>query len=120
MYLSEFAEDTVNTFFFTGNKSFLYERNGATQTQTDRLFFDGGVSVTNPDVQTKTVKFLNLINETTQEKLCIVRSLGLANNGSGKIENPDNYKIKLISYGTAKDYEIELNYATGDGFRKVC
>ena len=113
--LNEFAEDTVETFFFTGNKSFLYERSGATQTQTDRLFFDGGVSVTNPDTQIKTVKLLNLINETTQEKLCVARSLELAQNDSVKIENPDSNKVKLISYGTAKEYDIELNYVTENG-----
>jgi hypothetical protein len=113
--LSEFAEDTVSTFFFTGNKSFMYERNGATQTQTDRLFFDGGVSAVNPDGQIKTIKLLNLINETTQEKLTVVRSLKLIQNDSVKIENPDSNKVKLISYGSAKDYDIELNYVTESG-----
>jgi hypothetical protein len=113
--LNEFIEDTVATFFFTGNKSFLYERSGATQTQTDRLFFDGGVSVANPDAQTKTVKILNLINETTQEKLFVARSLELAQNDSVKIENPDSNKVKIISYGTAKNYDLELNYVTENG-----
>lgn len=51
--LNEFTEDTVETFFFTGNKSFVYERYGAEATQTDRLFFDDGVSVTNPDSEIK-------------------------------------------------------------------
>jgi hypothetical protein len=113
--LSEFTEDTVETFFFTGNKSFMYERNGADQTQTDRLFFDGGVSAVNPDAQTKTIKLLNLINETTQEKLSVLRSLELSQNDSVKIENPDSNKVKLISYGTAKNYDIELNYVTENG-----
>jgi hypothetical protein len=113
--LNEFGEDTLKTFFFTGNKSFSYERYGAVQTQTDRLFFDGGVSVVNPDAQNKTIKLLNIINETTQEKLFVVRSLELAQNDSVKIENPDSNKLKLISYGTAKDYDVELNFATGNG-----
>ncbi len=113
--LNEFEEDIVETFFFTGNKSFVYERSGAEQTQTDRLFFDGGVSVSNPDAQTKTVKLLNLLNETTQEKLSVIRSIELAHNDSVKIENPDSNKVKLISYGSAKDYDIELNYVTENG-----
>jgi hypothetical protein len=113
--LNEFAEDTVSTFFFTDNKTYMYERNGATQTQTDRLFFDGGVSVVNPDEQTKTIKLLNLINETTQEKLTVMRSIELTQNDSVKIENPDSNKVKLISYGTAKNYDIELNYVTENG-----
>jgi len=110
--LNQFEEDTVSTFFFTGNKSFVYERSGAAQTQTDRLFFDGGVSATNPDAQTKTIKLLNLLNENTQEKLAVVRSIELAQNDSVKIVNPDSNKVKIISYGTAKTYDLELNYAT--------
>ena len=114
--LNEFAEDNIETFFFTGNKSFIYERSGSDQTQTDRLFFDGGVSAANPDAQTKTIKFLNLINETTQEKLAVVRSIELVQNDSVKIENPDSNKVKIISYGTAKNYDIELNYVTENEF----
>jgi uncharacterized membrane protein len=116
--LNEFEEDTIETFFFIGNKSFSYERSGAIQTQTDRLFFDGGVSSVNPDAQTKTVKLLNLINETTQEKLTVVRSIELAQNDSVKIENPDSNKVKLISYGSDKDYDIELNYVTETGLER--
>ncbi len=110
--LNEFSEDTVDVFFFTGNKSFSYERYGATTSQTDRLFFDGGISAVNPDAETKTINLLNIINETTQEKLFVVRSVELAQNDSVKIENPDSNKVKLISYGTAKDYDVELNYVT--------
>ena len=113
--LNQFEEDTVNTFFFTGNKSFMYERSGAILSQTDRIFFDGGVSVANPDAQSKRVKLLNLINETTQEKLFVVRTLDLTQNDSVKIENPDSNKVKLISYGAAKNYGVELNYVTENG-----
>lgn len=113
--LNEFTEDTVNAFFFTGNKTFSYSRTGAVQHQTDRLFFDGGVSAVNPDAQSKTVKLLNIINETTQEKLFTVRSLQLVQNDSVKIENPDDEKLKLVSYGSQKNYDIELNYVSQNG-----
>lgn len=113
--LDQFEEDTVETYFFTGNKSFVYERDGAEPNQTDRLFFDEGLSVVNPDAQTKTVQLLNIINETTQEKLTVVRSLELVQNDSVKIENPDSNTVKLISYGSAKNYDVELNYPTENG-----
>lgn len=113
--LNAFESDTVEAFFFTGNKSFVYERSGAVGAQTDRLFFDGGVSVANPDAQTKTFNLLNIINENTLEKLFSLRSLELAQNDSFKIDNPDSNKVKLISYGSAKDYDIELNYVTENG-----
>jgi probable HAF family extracellular repeat protein len=110
--LGNFTKDTTNTFFFTGNKTFAYKRFSATQFQSDRLFFDGGVSVVNPDQQSKTVNLVNIINETTQEKLFAIRSLGLEQNDSVKIENPDYEKLKLISYGSAKNYDIELNFVS--------
>jgi len=110
-----FTSDTVKTFFFTGNKTFSYSRDSAEQNQTDRFFFDGGVSVSNPDQQNKTISLLNIINETTQEKLFAFSSIELAQNDSVKIENPDSNKIKLKSFGTAKDYDIELNYVTESG-----
>lgn len=110
--LSDFEEETVETFFFTDNKSFVYERSAAGKTQTDRLFFDGGVSVTNPDPETKTIKLINLMNENTQEKFTVVRGINLVQNDSVKIVNPDDETIKLISYGSAKEYGLEINFVS--------
>jgi len=108
--LSEFEDSTVGTYFFTGNKSLVYGRSGAEQTQTDRLFFDGGLSAVNPDAQNKQVSLSTLINETVNQKLLSISSLDLVQNDSVKIFNPDSNTVKLISYGSAKNYEIEVNY----------
>ncbi len=117
--MNNFHSDTVNTFFFTGNKTFLYQRNGATQTQTDLLnFIDGGVQVINNESETKTISLLNLINETTQEKLCIFRSLKITAYEAVSIGNPDSNKIKITTFSTAKQYDIELNYLTSSGIGK--
>lgn len=113
--LNEFANENVSTDFFINNKIFSYKRSDAAADQTDRLFFDGGVSVSNPNDQTKTIQLSNLLNENNQEKLSVVKSIELAQNDSVKIENPDSNKIKLISYGSAKDYDIELNFVTENG-----
>ncbi|MCJ7552464.1 MAG: T9SS type A sorting domain-containing protein [Ignavibacteriaceae bacterium] len=116
--MTNITADTIDCYLFTGSKSFLYERYGATQTQTDRLFFDGGVSVTNPDPEQKTVKLLSIISDTTSadEKLFLFRSINLSQNDSVKIINPDDNKLDLISYGSQKNYQIELNYASSTGF----
>ncbi|MBI1931308.1 MAG: T9SS type A sorting domain-containing protein [Ignavibacteriales bacterium] len=39
----------------------------------------------------------------------------LSQNDSVKVENPDSNKIKLISFGTTKNYDIELNYVNENG-----
>jgi hypothetical protein len=110
--LDHFTQDRINAYFFNGNKTFSYERSSVSQAQTDRLFFDGGVSVSNQDQETKIVSLLNIINETTQEKVFALKSVELVQNDSVKIENPDDDKLKLISYGSAKNYDIELNFAS--------
>jgi hypothetical protein len=110
--VSDFISDTVETFFFTGNKSYLYKRTGTITSETDRLFFDGGISAVNPDQVDKSISLVNIINESTEEKLFALRQIALAKNDSVKIENPDDNQLKFISYGTEKNYQIELNYAT--------
>jgi hypothetical protein len=113
--MNNFTSDTVEAFFFTSNKSFSYERSGALQTQTDKLLFSDGVSVSNPDAQTKSVKLLHILNETTDEKVFILRSIDLALNDSVNIKNQYNDKLILVSYGSAKSYDIELNLAAATG-----
>jgi len=67
LILKDFVQDTVSTFFFTGNKSFMYERSGAYNEQFDNLYFDGGLEVSNNNSENKTTTLLNLISEGTQE-----------------------------------------------------
>jgi hypothetical protein len=113
--LDSFKTTESRAFFFTRNTSYSYERSDAQQTQTDQLYFDNGVLVGNPDDQTKSVKLLNIINETTQEKVFIARSIGLETGDFVRIENPNTNTIKLISWGSAKNYNIELNSADATG-----
>jgi hypothetical protein len=70
--------------------------------------------VVNPDQETKPIKLLSIINDTTgvEEKLFVMRSLDLTQNDSVKIEYVNDDNLKLISYGSAKEYEIGLEYAS--------
>jgi hypothetical protein len=97
--MNNFSSDTINTFISTGNKIFEYERNEAKITQTDRLFFDGGMSVSNPNFEMKTVKLFAAINDTTtgSTKLFILRSLDILQNDSLKIINTDENNLNIIS-----------------------
>lgn len=113
--IDNFVSDTVKTFFFTGDRTFFYERFDVEPDQTDRLSFDGGVSVSNPDSQQKTIDLLAIVNETTQEKMAVFSSIALAPNDSIRIDHTDSSRIRLISYGTAKSYDLELNHVTRDG-----
>jgi probable HAF family extracellular repeat protein len=114
--LNNFTDGIANTFFFTGNKSMMYERYGALPGQLDNLHFDGGIFVNNPDPDYKEITLLSLINEGTQEKLFTASGLQLLQDNSVKIENPDSNTIKIISYGVDNSYNIELNYVTENKF----
>ncbi len=112
MEVSDFSNDTLNIYLFTGNKSFQFFRTDAVQNQKDILNVGNGVSVVNKDNDNKSVSLSEIINEVNQEKLYKISSLELTKGDSIKIENPDSNKIKLVSFGSAKNYDIELNFAT--------
>jgi uncharacterized delta-60 repeat protein len=120
--LNNFHSDKINTFFFTGNKSFLYQRDGVTQSNTEQIYFDGGIHVNNYyDDELKAFSLLSLVNETKQEKLCILRSLKTNVNEEVVMDIPDSNTIKITTYSTAQEYNIELNYLTGNGIGKfIC
>jgi hypothetical protein len=112
--LDNFQADTIDAYFFSQNKGFSYERYGAINTETDRLFYDGGISAVNPDNQTKRVKLLSLIDDTTsaEDKMIVIKSLTLEQNDSVKIMPVDDNNFNLISYGSAKEYTVGLEYAS--------
>jgi hypothetical protein len=112
LQMSSFSDSVARMSLSTGNKTCIYERHGATQQQSDRLLFDSGVSVINPDPDTKPITLQSIINNTTDEKVFLVRSLALSQNDSVRMETVDEEKLKLTSIGTAKSYKIGLDYAT--------
>jgi len=114
----DISDDKLSISFFTGNKSFLYLREFPQSTEKDNFFYDGGVSVTNPDQQSKNISLTNIVNETMQEKVFHLSELVLVQNDSVKIINPDDNTLDLISYGSAKEYQIELNLASQLGLGK--
>jgi hypothetical protein len=85
------------------------------------LFFDGGVSATNPDAGIKSINLLTLSDDTTNQKLILIRSLDLAKSDSIKLDNLDGNKYKLRSFGTEKTYLLEMQLVSDAGldrFRK--
>ncbi len=118
--LNNFIDETVKCFIFNENKSLRFERNDVVSNQTDRLFYDGGLSFSNPDSGNKEISFVNIISDTTNpdEKSFVVKSILMMQNDSIKIINPDDNKLDLISYGSAKSYDIELTNVSEIGTMK--
>ncbi len=115
----EFAEQESRAYFFTGNKIFSVERTGADSGQTDRLFFDGGLSVANPDTAAKTFSLFNIINEFEREKVISIGSLTLSENDSVKIQNINTDGLKLSSFdATLKSYILSLELVAFTGIKR--
>jgi len=110
--ISKFRNVSMKFGLVSGNKSFSYFRNDAINNQTDKLYFDGALSVSNSDTSLKSISLSNILDETTHEKLFAFSSLELAQNDSVKIENLGSDNFKLTSYGSSKSYDIELNLAS--------
>jgi probable HAF family extracellular repeat protein len=116
--MSNYQNQGASISFYTANKSFKIYRNDAQLSENDRFYFDGGVSAINPDQQIKNINLLNIVNESIQEKVFFINEVEMAQNDSIKIINPDDNTLDLISYGSAKDYFIELNLTSESGLGK--
>jgi len=110
--ISKFRNVSMKFGLVSGNKSFSYFRNDANNNQTDKLYFDGALSVSNSDTSLKSISLSNILDENTHEKLFAFSSLELAQNDSVKIGNLGSDNFKLTSYGSSKSYDIELNYVS--------
>jgi hypothetical protein len=113
--MKDYKDQNAFISFYNSNKSFMVSRSTVQNTDNDRYYFDGGLSVTNPDQQLKNINLLNILNETTQEKVFFINELELAQADSVKIFNSDDNTLDLISYGSAKEYQLELNLASSSG-----
>jgi len=113
--LKNFNSDKIESYLFTGNKSFTYSRGEISSNQTDVILFDGNITALNEDVQAKQIALSSIIKESTNEKVVIVKSLNLQQNDSVKLVNIHDEDFKIISSGSQKQYELELNYVSPSG-----
>ncbi len=111
--LNNFSEDTIACNLMKGNRLFSYQRYDAGNNQIDKLYFDGGLSLSNSDQTIKQINLKSILADTTNEKIFSIRSLDLSENDSARIEAVDGNKLKLTSYASSsKEYEIGLEYAS--------
>ncbi len=73
--LNNFTSDTVETYFFTDNKAFSYERYDANEQQTDDFLFDRGIEVKNQDEAIKSIRLMNIVDGGDDERVFIVKGL---------------------------------------------
>ncbi len=82
--------------------------------KSDNLFFDDGLSYSNPDINSKPINFICIESEYFQDKAYAINNLQMTQNDSLKVEFADQSQLRIISYGNAKTYELSINFATSD------
>lgn len=107
--LSGFQDSVARLTVATGNRTVSIRRRGAGPAETDRFFYDGGLSIANPDAAGKTITFESIVRTSGDEKVCVFRGLSLAREDTVRLENIGEDQLKLSSTGSARAYDLELN-----------
>lgn len=116
--IGNFLEDTIHTIFYAGNNVLMYEKFNSTQTQSDKLFYDGGLMVQNSDEMVKIMNLSYIIENNNQKKFMSINSIHLSQNDSTKIINLDSNRNKFINYGVSKQFDIEIDLSSDIGYSR--
>ncbi|WP_372950355.1 T9SS type A sorting domain-containing protein [Mariniphaga sp.] len=116
--LDNFTSEVANAFFFYNNKALIYKRNDAGESQTDRLIFGNGLSIANPDEESKKAQIDLIIKEMDREKVFRLHPMPLEPDDSIRFESPDDNQMILYNYGSTKKYGAELNSFSSSGFER--
>ena len=118
--VSDFTVSRSQVFLFVGDQTFSVARNSALAGEIDRISYDRGVSVVNPDTTGKSFTLVSILNQMVhvgQEKVYSIDGLNLSKDDSVRIENLPNDGLKISSFGAgSRSYRLEVeldNYFTG-------
>lgn len=116
--LSNFKTSASSVFFFTGSTSMIVDRSDAQETQTDLLYFNGGVSIANHDAENKIIRLTDIINESVREKLFDLSVISMASGDSLAMTPLGGDGLMLTSFGSQKTFELEIVYSTDTGIAR--
>jgi hypothetical protein len=116
--LSNFSSTEPSFYLFTDNKSFSVKRNDAVQTQIDKIKYwsEQRLEISNSDNELKSYQLTEIINDSDMEKMFIIRNVDMNQNDILDLTNIDSDKLKITNTGSQKNYEIELESTSDNGF----
>lgn len=109
--LTNFTTNNPKVYLDHGEQSYIYERNDASNYQTDVLNINNGLVVSNPENTTKNSKLITLNSNVVDDKMFIIRSLSISHNDSVKVTQ-DNENLSFDNYGITKSYNLGIEYAS--------
>jgi hypothetical protein len=116
--LDSAGSERMGLTLYTGNRLLSYERWDAASRQTDRIIYHGGMMLANSDPETKSVRFLSIVSETTRDKCIALRGLTLAQADSMSIDNTDSSGLVFRSLGPERMYDLEINLTSASGMSR--
>ncbi len=114
--ITSFTDSISHLSIYSDSLIINFQRGDATQDQTDELVFDmSGMSLFNPDLQTKSCSFKTIVIENDIEKAIDIVNFGIEQNDSAffSVKNHDHFK--LINSGLEKSYDLKLHLASTSG-----
>jgi hypothetical protein len=113
--LDSAGSERLGLTLYTGKRLLSYERRDVLSHQQDRIAYDGGMRIANPDPEAKAVRLLAITGEASQDKLFALRGLMLGQADSLSIDNSDSNSLVFRSYGGARTYDLEVNLTSAGG-----
>lgn len=117
--MSDFTDTDPSLHLFTGNRSYGVKRKNASPDELDRINIQPGgkIGIINPPGQpVKSIEISGIINEPEDEKMFIIKNLGLEGADSLEVADADSDKVRLTNPGDMKSYELELQFVSQNGF----
>jgi hypothetical protein len=106
------TQDSLRALVRTSSAAFVYHRTGVEPGQTDRLFWDGGFSATNPDTAPREATLEMLSIEPDRERMFTIEKLTLGAGGTLRAELGTDASLRLQNAGEATSYSLRLRNAS--------
>jgi len=110
IYMNEFTDSSSYLTVF-GDVTYDYQRNDATNIQTDRFYYNGNFSVSSDDAETKDIELSTVVEIDSSEKTIYLENTTLEQNDSLEISVQDYDKLTFKNYGAEKSYDLRSIYA---------
>jgi probable HAF family extracellular repeat protein len=114
--LSSFTDSVSRFSSFSDSIVFSFQRYEAQQNQTDKIILEtNGMSLLNPDTQTKLSNFKTILIEENLEKVFDILEYNIEQNDSVFFGMTSYDHLRLVNAGPQKNYILKLHHATTTG-----
>lgn len=111
-------DTSAHLMFFTDSLVYAYRRSGIVPSETDLLFWDGGVGMKNPDAAPKSVGLEVVISGDGTERIFTLSGLGISSGDSVHVTEEGGAELVAGNFGGGTTYDLEVRSASGTGTRR--